>query len=434
VTAAPLAQKVPRRLHPVLRERMADEPVIVLHGPRSVGKSTLLRDLAGELATTVVDLDEPAVRQAVSVDPTLYATAPAPVLIDEFQHVPSVLDAIKAELNRDLRPGRYVLTGSTSYTTLPRAAQALTGRVHVLPVWPLSQGEIDGRTETFVHRLLDEPDSLVSAVASNTTREEYWRRVLAGGMPIALSRPAGPRRARWFSDFVRLVVERDALDIRRVRQRDALPLLLRRLAAQTASVLNTTDLARRTQMERTVVDDYIQVLEAVFMVHRLPAWGRTLGARVGRSPKLHLVDSGLAATLAGLTEQRLAARDTAALAEFGHVLETFVIGEILKQTSWSDEPLQVSHFRTHDGVEVDAVIEGADGRVAGVEVKSGTQLRPDDLRGLAMLRDRMGDRFTGGVMLYLGPLSYTAGDRIVVLPLDRLWMSAVTGNYPRTTS
>jgi uncharacterized protein len=228
-------------------------------------------------------------------------------------------------------------------------------------------------------------------------------------------------RARWFSDFVRLVVERDALDIRRVRQRDALPLLLQRLAAQTASVLNTTDLARRTQMERTVVDDHVQVLEAVFMVHRLPAWGRTLGARVGRSPKLHLVDSGLAATLAGLTEQRLAARDTAALAELGHVLETFVVGEILKQTSWSDEPLQVSHFRTHDGVEVDAVIEGADGRVAGVKVKSGTQLRPDDLRGLVMLRDRMGDRFTGGAMLYLGPLSYTAGDRIVVLPLDRLW-------------
>src|SRR5262249_33161592 len=100
----------------------------------------------------------------------------------------------------------------------------------------------------------------------------------------------------------------------------------------------------------------------------------------------------------------------------------------------SDEPLQVSHFRTHDGVEVDAVIEGTDGRVAGIKVKSGTQLHPDDLRGLAMLRDRMGDRFTGGAMLSLWPPSSTAADRIIVLPLDQLWMSAATGNSPRTAS
>ena len=400
---------------------MAEEPVVVLHGPRSVGKSTLLRDLADDVGAPVIDLDEPAAQQAVAADPALYASAAAPVLIDEFQHVPSLLDAIKAELNRSLRPGRYVLTGSTSYTTLPRAAQALTGRVHVLPAWPLSQGEIDGKVETYVDNLLNEPSTLVTSAQSSTTRPEYWNRVLAGGMPIPLTRPAGSRRARWFSDYVKLVIERDVLDIRRVRQRDTLPLLLRRLAAQTAGVLNVTDLARRVQLERTVVEDYVQLLEAVFMIHRLPAWGRTLGARTARSPKVHMVDSGLAAALTGLTTDRLAALDTTSLAEFGHLLETFVVGEVLKQVSWNDEPLQVSHFRTHDGIEVDAVIERPDGRVAAVEVKSGSQIRPADLRGLTMLRDRLGDRFVAGVLLYLGPLSYTAADRIAVHPVDRLW-------------
>lgn len=168
---------------------MRDEPVVVLHGPRSVGKSTLLRDLAEDLTATVIDLDELVVRDAVDADPALYAAAPEPVLIDEFQHVPALLDAIKAELNRDLRPGRYVLTGSTSYTTLPRAGQTLTGRVHVLPVWPLSQGEIAGRTETFLDQLLCRPQQLVTATRSDTSREAYAQRVLAGGMPLALARP-----------------------------------------------------------------------------------------------------------------------------------------------------------------------------------------------------------------------------------------------------
>lgn len=417
----PLSHLVPRRLLPVVVERMGDDPVVVLHGPRSVGKSTLLADLARSLGTAVVDLDDPAVRGAVVADPGLFAAGPRPVLFDEFQHAPELLDAIKAELNRDLRPGRFVLTGSTSYTTLPRAGQALTGRAHVLPVWPLSQGEVAGANETFVERLLDDPASLASPAPSTTSRAEYIDRVLAGGMPIALARPPGPRRARWFADYVRLVVERDVLDIRRVRQREVLPQLLRRVAAQTAGVLNVSDLARRVDLERTVVEDYLQLLEAVFLVHRLPAWGRTAGARIGRAPKVHLVDSGLAGAMSGLTAPRLASRDPAMLTAFGQVLETFVVGELLRQVSWQEEPLSVSHLRTHDGVEVDAVIERMDERVAAVEVKAGSQVRPADLRGLRLLRDRLGDRFVGGVVLHLGPLGYTAEDRIQVHPVDRLW-------------
>ncbi|MGH3824688.1 MAG: DUF4143 domain-containing protein [Pseudonocardiaceae bacterium] len=146
-----------------------------------------------------------------------------------------------------------------------------------------------------------------------------------------------------------------------------------------------------------------------------------MGSRVGRSPKIHLVDSGLAGALCGLTADRLASRDPALLTEFGHLLETFVVGEILKQASWQDEPLQVSHLRTHDGVALDALMETFDGRVAAVEVKAGSQVRPADLRGLRLLRDRLGHRFVAGVALHLGPLGYTAEDRIQICPVDRLW-------------
>jgi predicted AAA+ superfamily ATPase len=135
---------------------LTEEPALVLNGPRTVGKSTLLHALGDRLGRPVIDCDDPATRAAVRADPGRFVSGPAPILIDEYQHVPDLLSAIKAELNRDLSPGRFVLAGSTRYTTLPEAGQALTGRVDILEVLPLTQAEIDGATGGFmVSRLLD---------------------------------------------------------------------------------------------------------------------------------------------------------------------------------------------------------------------------------------------------------------------------------------
>src|SRR5260370_5857271 len=218
---------------------MRDEPVLALTGPRTVGKSALLRRLADQAGRRVLDLDEPTSRQVVADDVSFYLSADPPVFVDEFQHVPVVLDAIKAELNRDASPGRFVLAGSTRYATLPRTAQSLTGRVHVVTVWPLSQGEIGGITETFLQRLLDEPATLVSLEPSSTGREDYAGRILSGGLPAALRRAPRSPRSRWFGDYGSLVVERDVLELRSIRQSAALPDFLRRLAAQTGQVLNS---------------------------------------------------------------------------------------------------------------------------------------------------------------------------------------------------
>ncbi len=217
-----------RRLIDVAAARFAEEPVLVLNGPRTVGKSTLLSQLAERLGRTVIDCDDPATRSAVRADPGRFIDTSEPVLIDEYQHVPELLDAIKSQLNRDLRPGRYVLAGSTRYAAIPAAAQALTGRVDIIPVLPLTQGEIDGTPETFVARLLDNggvdvPPGQVTAA----TRDEYARRSTSGGMPVALRRPPGRSRSRWFANYVDLVVDKDVMDISRVRQREMLPRLLR---------------------------------------------------------------------------------------------------------------------------------------------------------------------------------------------------------------
>ncbi|HET8640443.1 MAG TPA: ATP-binding protein [Pseudonocardiaceae bacterium] len=409
-----------RRLTAVLAARLTEEPVVILNGPRTVGKSTLLWQLGGQLGRPVIDCDDPAVRAAVRADPSGFAGGAGTVLIDEYQHVPEILDAIKAELNRDLRPGRFVLAGSTRYSTLPQAGQALTGRVDILPVLPLSQGEIDGARETFVHDLLGGATPVLAGAASETSRDEYARRVTAGGMPVALRRPTGSSRSRWFSNYINLVIERDVVELSRVRQRDVLPRLLRQLAAQSGQMLNIAAAGQAIGIERSTAENYVKLLEAVFLIQRLPAWGTTLGSRVARQPKVHLVDSGVAAWLLNLSPDKIAQADPAALSEYGHLVETFAVGEILKQVSWWEAPVNAGHYRTGAGHEVDLVLERDDGQVIAFEIKAGSRVHDEDLRGIRSLASRLGKLLAAAIVLYTGPRSYEY-DGVTMIPLDRLW-------------
>jgi uncharacterized protein len=416
-----------RRLGEVVAVRLAEEPVVVLNGPRTVGKSTLLSQLAGRLGRPVIDCDDLATRAAVRDDPARFVESDQTVLIDEYQHVPELLDAIKAQLNRDLRPGRYVLAGSTRYATLPEAAQALTGRVDIIPVLPLSQGEIDNVSETFVARLLDGAGIEMASPRAQTAREEYAQRSTSGGMPVALRRPPGRSRSRWFSNYVNLVIDKDVLDISRVRQREMLPRLLRQLAARSGQVLNMAAISGTVGLEKSTAENYIKLLEAVFLIYRLPAWGTTLGSRVTKHPKIHLVDSGVMAWLLNLAPQTIAQAAPAALTEYGHLLETFAVGEILKQTSWSDAPVTAGHFRTEAGEEVDLVLERDDGQVIAIEIKASSRISGEDFRGLHQLKERLGPRLEDAIMLHTGEHAYTHDDWITVLPLDRLWASSGRG-------
>ena len=412
--------RVVRRVLGLVLARLAEEPVVALQGPRTVGKSTLLGEVADRHGVAVIDLDELAVRDAVRADPGTFTAGAPPVCIDEFQKAPVVLDAIKAELNRRLEPGRFVLTGSTRFDALPRAAQALTGRIHVINLLPFSQGEIDGRVEDFLAVAMTTPDLLVSTRRSTTSRNDYIERICCGGLPLAVARQAESRN-RWIDDYVRVSLARDVTELARIRQGALLPTLLRRLAAQTGQVLNMAAAGRGAGLDPRTAETYTKLLEDLFLVRRLGAWGRTLRARTAATPKTHVLDSGVAARLLGLSPASLGRLDPAALSEFGHLLETFVVGELLKQTSWTGDIAGVGHWRTHDGHEVDLVIEHHDGDITAFEVKSAARVTARDARGLRALRDALGDGFNSGIVLYTGELTYRLDDRIIVAPIDLLW-------------
>lgn len=415
------SMSIERRIRQVVLERLDEEPLVLLQGPRTVGKTYLLRDLSTHFRTEVVDLDDPPTLGAVSADPATFVGGPSPVLIDEYQHEPAVLAAIKAELNRDFRPGRFVLAGSTRSTAVQEVAHYLAGRVSRLPVLPLSQGEIGAAREDFLETLFSaNPGRLVTPARSTTSREDYAQRIVVGGMPIALTRSAGARN-RWFDDYVDVVLQRGVAEVAKIRQRHQLPVLLRHLASQSAQLLNVTTTARAAGLDRHTASDYLSLLEAVFVIRQIPAWGKTLGKRTSETPKIHLIDSGLAARLLHLTPEHLMRREPVALTEFGHLLETFVVGELIKQATWLDAITGWHHWRTYDGDEVDLVLERDDGAIVGLEVKSGSRILDKDLRPLDKLRDLAGSAFLAGVVLYTGEWSYNFRDGLLVLPIDRLW-------------
>ena len=357
---------------------MLDDPVVLLVGPRSVGKSTLLSEIAKTRGGRVVDLDDPATLTAMLADPATQIAGDQLVCIDEYQKAPLVLDAIKAELNGGTAPGRFVLTGSARHESLPGAAQALTGRLDRLEVMPLSQGEIDGVHEDWLERFLADPDGCVAPTLSTTTREDYINRIVAGGFPLALRASSDAARTRWLKNHVSLTLARD-------------------VAAQTAQVLNIEKAANDIGLEKNTAARYVSLLEHVFWLYRLPVWGKTL------------------------TATKLACRDATALTEFGHLLETFVVGELKKQASWLPDGQTCGHCRTRDNDEVDFVLERDDGCVVAIEVKAAGRVAGPELRPLTHLRDKLGEAFLGGAVLYLGQRSFNFEDRIVIVPVDQLW-------------
>ena len=412
---------ISRRIAAVVESLCREEPVVALQGPRTVGKTTLLRAIAASEGVQVVDLDDLATREAAAADPATFVSGPPPVCIDEYQHVPAVLDAIKAELNRDSSPGRFIITGSTRHDALPRAAQTLTGRLHLVTVYPFSQGEVSGSRENMLEVLFERASSLVTSDSSQTSREEYIRRVTIGGFPMALGR-SDTARNRWFDNYVTLSLERDVTDLSKIRQKRALPSLLSRLAGQTAQMLNMAAAGESVGLKADTAENYTKLLESVFLVHRLPAWGKSLRARAVATPKLHVADSGLAARLLRLSPGKLARLEATSLQEFGHLFETFVVSEILKQVSWMEGVASCGHWRTHDGAEVDLVVERDDGGIVGIEVKAGSRVLDKDLTGLRILKDELGDALVAGAVLHTGHRAYTVEERIHVLPADRLWI------------
>ena len=408
-----------RHVMPWLEESLADTRVVVVQGARQVGKTTLVTQVVSQLGGRLATLDDDLTRAAAQADPAgfLQQNPGGLLAIDEVQRVPALVLALKLAVDRDPRPGQFLLTGSANLLRLPAMQDSLAGRAENVDLYGFSQGEVAGVRERFVDRLLSgEP---LTGHRSGLTRADYLDRACAGGYPQALARPAGRRRAAWFDNYLRRIVERDAPDISGLHRLGELPLLLRLLAARNAGELNLASLAGDSGIPVRTLDPYLELLETLFLIQRLPAWSTNLSKRVVSRPKVALLDTGLAARLLNVSAAGADVHANAKAA--GHLLEGFVASEVRRQLTWSDQDARLFHYRDHDGAEVDLVLETDDGRIAGIEVKATSTVGTRDARWLGQLRDRLGPRFVAGIVLHTGSTAAPFGPRITAAPIDILW-------------
>lgn len=387
-----------------------------LIGPRQCGKSTLARTFTDRAYLT---LDDATLLDTAQSDPSGFVAAlPPRVVIDEIQRAPHLLRSLKLVIDRDRQPGRFLLTGSADLLLIPQLGDSLAGRMEIVQLHPLTEAEKAGAGGQFLQSFL--AGDLSPAITVNEDPPAYLAalvsRVIAGGFPEPLTRDRS-RARQWHRSYLRTLLERDVQDVSRVRDIAGLGRTLELLALRNAELLNFTSLGNDLDLRRETVDHYLSVLERLFLVRRLPAWHRNDASRLIKAPKVHVVDSGLASTLAGLTpEDWLARRD-----RFGHLLESFVVQQLFAQAGWTDPELRFWHYRDKDQVEVDLVITRGR-KTWGIEVKAAATVLPSDGHGLRRLAQQCGRDFQGGVLLHAGTSALPMGDsRLIAAPLDYLW-------------
>lgn len=412
-----------RHIRGELEASLEDTPVTVVVGPRQSGKSTLAGDLAAQRGARQVSLDDLGPRTAANADPAEFIEqSELPLLVDEFQKAPALLEAIKSRVDRARRNGEqtagmFMLTGSANVWSTLKISESLAGRAERVQLWTLSRGEILGRREDFIDRLLSGRVPRVSGAPIG--RGAVAGELVVGGYPEMLARSQAARRSRWVKNYIDMILERDVKDLsQKAQQLDELPRLLEMAAARVANLLELASIGRAIEMKRDSVSRYLRLLEMMFLVRRVPAWSRNVGQRLIKAPKLWLPDSGLACELVGYNEERFRDDETSLA---GALFENFVAGELAKQATWCESDVRLHHFRTAGGREVDIVIESKGGKLAGIEVKLAVSPAERDFSGLAYLRDKLGNRFAGGVVVHLGSETLPFGDRLWAVPVSALW-------------
>jgi uncharacterized protein len=396
----------------------------MLTGARQVGKSTLGERMAARMRAQVVSLDDPATRSAAREDPSGFIDRlRLPAMIDEVQRAPELVYSIKQTVDRlrlggERAAGSFLLTGSASTWDTLESPESLAGRIERVELWPFSQGELLGRRERFIDALFDgDPPSGESDL--RLSRADVAKLVVRGGYPEAQAR-SEPRMQDWFSQYLALVLDRDIRDLANVRRPEDLLRLLRLCATRIGSPTNVDAMLRDLGIALSTGRRYFDLLGRVHLVREIPAWGVNLARAAVRSPKLVIVDSGLAAHLVECSAEKFVGGPDARPGP-GHLFENFVTTELIKASAWSRADVKAFHWKDRSGREVDLLLERRDGTIVAIEHKLSGSVGNDDFRHLAYLRDQLGDRFVAGAIVYTGEATLPFGDRLWAAPVAALW-------------
>lgn len=394
-----------------LKEAVQDTPSLVIQGPRQCGKSTASRMISADYK--YLTFDDNTVLQAAQTDPKGFVDSlPRYIILDEIQRVPELFSSIKYSIDKNRVAGRFILTGSADLLLLPALSDSLAGRMEVITMSPLNQAEMLRQSPSFLQRLQRVE---FSGMSTNFDKSEITQRIVQGGFPEALRRSDRRRRA-WFKSFLNSLIQRDILDISRISAFDQIPKIVRLLANRTGNLLNISDVSKSLSITNPTVDSYVNLLRQIFLVHYLEPYHLNKDSRIVKSPKAHLVDTGMICSVLGISEENFEGSK-----HKGQLFETFVINEIRSQIMNSGEDIQMMYYRDRDDYEVDLVLETDQGQVYGIEVKSGATVFRKDFKGLQKLQRVAEDNFKCGIVLHMGEQPLPFGSNLWALPVQSLW-------------
>jgi len=405
----------PRLVDSALDTLMRELPAIMLTGPRGCGKTTT----ALQRAASVLRFDQRETAQAFSESPdAVLAAQPEPVLLDEWQIVPECMGAVKRAVDTGHGAGRFLITGSVR-ARLQADGWPATGRVVPIPLWGLTQGEIEqsAAAQTAITRLFGADDPTVGTLRDAPDLTDYVAMAVRGGFPDAVNL-SDAARSPWYDGYIDLLVHHDVGELAAVRSPQPLAQLLRAVALNTAGLPTQTSLAQAADLTLRTAASYLDLLEDLRIIERLPAWGTNRLARLVKTPKYHVTDPGMAAHLAGDDRAGLLLNGP----RLGRVIDTFVTAQIRPLLRLSTPSVTAHHLRDRNGDrEVDLVLESAAGRVVGIEIKAANTASPHDARHLAWLRDQLGPSFARGVVVHTGAMTFPLGPGLWAMPIARLW-------------
>lgn len=413
-----------RHITPRLEAALADTPVVLLNGARQTGKSTLVQALAETRGSRYLTLDDAAVLAAARRDAEGFVRGlSGPVVLDEIQRAPELFLPIKAAVDRERTPGRFLLTGSANVMLMPRLADSLAGRMEIVPLWPMSSAELTGlplrnRVEWLARG--DGEDDPTRLGHVQTPRAVLLDTLARGGFPEAARRPSAGRRGAWFDAYLQAVIQRDVRELAHIEQLHELPNLMALLATRSGGLLNFAELSRTSGLPQSTLKRYLVLLETLYLVQRVPPWERNAAKRLVKTPKLYVPDSGLLGHLAGWNTATFAAPQGLP----GAWLESWVLGELLRHLAFSSAGLSLWHYRTQTGHEVDFLLEDRQGGLVGIEVKATASLGDNDFKGLRHLQETEPQRFRRGYVLYSGEEVIAFGRDLWAMPLGLWWAAA----------
>ncbi len=394
-----------------LKAALDDFPVVVLTGLRQSGKTTLLREEPVLAQRAYVTLDDLGQLQAARSDPAGFIAGAEALTIDEAQRCPDLLLAIKAAVDRRRKPGQFLLSGSAQIGLAAGVSESLAGRAAYLDLHPMTLREHQRRTNDtlFLQRLFAGDTPTTGGNTAAVTTEE----ILRGGMPAVCLDVAQDRQA-WFRAYEQTYLERDVRDLARIS--DLIPFrnFLRLAAFRTGQILNTSDLARDAKLSTATATRYLSVLEASFVIRRLPPFLGNRASRLIKGSKLYLGDSGIAAHLAGVDD--VGPRSDEPLR--GALYETFVAQNLAASLAAHWPKATLSFWNVQGRHEVDFVVEvGRD--CLAIEVKTAARVSEADLGGLHAFVANT-PRCRAAILAYNGPTAMKLGDRIWAVPLRQL--------------